>query len=57
MIMRVSASWPREFFLMHIRPGHKNKYGDDLPARFDTVLVREQANADQRGVHCEFYIA
>ena len=43
--------------VIHVRPGRKNKYGDDLPARFDTVLVREQANADQRGVHCEFYIA
>ncbi|KAI1788238.1 hypothetical protein LXA43DRAFT_1097454 [Ganoderma leucocontextum] len=26
--------------VIHVRPGRKNKYGNDLPARFDTALVR-----------------
>ena len=43
--------------VVHARPGRKSKYDDDLPARFDTALVRnlnEQPSPDQRGVHRTF---
>lgn len=31
--------------VVHVRPSRKNKYGDDIPGRFDTALVRVQADS------------
>ncbi|KAI1782635.1 hypothetical protein LXA43DRAFT_977455 [Ganoderma leucocontextum] len=37
--------------VLHVRPGRKNKYGNDLAARFDTALVREEPHAERQGIH------
>ena len=31
--------------VVHVRPGRKNKYGTEIPGRFDTALVRVQADS------------
>ncbi|TBU31973.1 hypothetical protein BD311DRAFT_804404 [Dichomitus squalens] len=47
--------------VIHVRPARKNKYGDGVPARFDTALVREDQPTDaetpqRQGVH-QFRVA
>ncbi|PPQ77052.1 hypothetical protein CVT24_009600 [Panaeolus cyanescens] len=36
---------------IHVDPAHRDKYGMDVPGRFDTALIRVKESAEETGLH------